>query len=73
MSSENHFSEPTTSIWPFILAVGISMIVIGLLASLVLSVVGVVVVIVALAGWTQEVRALAPYLEEPQDEEPGDE
>lgn len=73
MSSENHFSEPTTSIWPFILAVGIAMLVIGLLAGLLLSAFGVVVVIVALAGWTQEVRTLAPYLEEPEEEEIADE
>jgi hypothetical protein len=66
---ENHFTEPTTSIWPIILAAGIALIVTGLLFSLFLSLVGVILVIFALAGWTQEVRTLAPFMEQPEDGE----
>ena len=70
---ETHVPEPITSIWPIILAAGIALIVIGLLASLILSLVGVVLVVFALGGWTQENRILAPFLEEDEDEEPEDE
>lgn len=66
---EHDFSEPVTSIWPLILGVGIAMLVIGLLVTLILSAVGVVVTVIALGGWTQEVRLLAPFMEEPEDEE----
>jgi hypothetical protein len=66
---DTHFTEPTTSIWPIILAAGIALLVTGLLLSLFISLVGVILVIFALAGWTQEVRTLAPYMEEPEDEE----
>jgi hypothetical protein len=67
---EIHGSEPITSIWPIILAAGIALIIIGVLAGLILSFVGVVLVVFALGGWTQENRMLAPYLEEDEDEEP---
>ena len=70
---ETHVSEPITSIWPIILAAGIALIIIGLLAGLILSFVGVVLVVFALGGWTQENRTLAPYLEEDEDEEPAHE
>ncbi len=66
---ETHVSEPITSIWPIILAAGIALIIIGLLAGLILSFIGVVLVIFALGGWTQENRTLAPFLEEDEDDE----
>jgi hypothetical protein len=70
---ETHVTEPITSIWPIILAAGIALIIIGLLAGLILSFVGVVLVVFALGGWTQENRTLAPYLEEDEAEEPAHE
>lgn len=70
---ETHIPEPITSIWPILLAAGIALIITGLLAGLILSFVGVILVIFALGGWTQENRTLAPFLEEDEDEEPEDE
>ncbi len=67
---EKPLSEPVASIWPLILAAGIAMLVIGLMAGLVLSLIGVILIIFALGGWTQENRILTPYLEEHEDEEP---
>ncbi len=65
--SENHFTEPSTSIWPLLLALGLALLAIGLLTTLVISVVGVVMLVFSVAGWTQEVRTLAPYVEEPEE------
>ncbi len=70
---ETQLTEPNTSIWPIILAVGLTLIVIGLLTTVIISIVGVIVVVVAVGGWTQEVRILAPFVEEPEEEEGGNE
>ena len=66
---EKPISEPITSIWPILLAAGLAMIVIGLLATLILSFIGAVLVVFAVGGWTQENRILTPFLEEHDDDE----
>jgi cytochrome c oxidase subunit 1 len=50
---------PAPSFWPIILAFGFSLIAIGVVSTIFVSVVGVVVLLVALTGWTLENRAAA--------------
>ncbi len=66
---ENQFTEPSTSIWPLLVAVGMALLVVGLLTTVVISLLGVVMIVFSVAGWTQEVRTLAPNIEEPEDGE----
>ena len=51
---ETHLPEPT--IWPFVLAGGLTLVALGLLTNLAFAVAGVALVAVALAGWVREVR-----------------
>lgn len=55
--SEIHL--PPSSYWPIVLAFGLTLIAIGIIFGLVISVLGVIVLLVAIAGWTQENRKLA--------------
>ena len=47
---------PRPTYWPFFLAMGVAFLAWGLLANWIISVVGVVVMIISLAGWIAELR-----------------
>lgn len=48
---------PAPSYWPIVLAFGMALIAIGVVSSIIVSIVGVVVLLVSIAGWTLENRA----------------
>jgi hypothetical protein len=56
-SPEIHAPQP--SVWPFTLAVGVSLIAAGVLTTVAISGIGLGIVFIALAGWTQENRIQA--------------
>jgi hypothetical protein len=70
---ESHESYPERSIWPIILAAGITLMAIGVVSSLAISGLGVVMLLFSLGGWAQENRALASQLLSENGEEEGDE
>ena len=47
---------PSPSIWPAVCAAGITLVLFGILTSLVLSAVGALLIALALAGWIRELR-----------------
>ncbi len=64
-------SNPAISIWPVILALGLGLMVTGVVTSLFVSIFGVIVLLVSLAGWSQESRIFATHESESEDEEEG--
>jgi len=67
---ESNESYQEKSIWPIILAAGITLLAVGVVTSLVISGLGIIVLLFALGGWTQENRNLAQqYSSEEVDEE----
>ncbi len=62
-------SNPPISIWPIILAVGLGLMVTGVVTSLIVSIFGVILLLVSLAGWSQESRIFALKESEPEEEE----
>jgi cytochrome c oxidase subunit 1 len=50
---------PPPSFWPIVLAFGLTLIAIGVIFGFVISLLGVIVLLVAIAGWTQENRRIA--------------
>ncbi len=48
---------PSPSYWPIVLAFGLVLIAIGVVSSFIVSIVGIIVMLVAIAGWTLENRA----------------
>jgi len=48
---------PAPSFWPIVLAFGFSLIAIGIVSSIIISLIGVVVTLFAITGWTLENRA----------------
>lgn len=54
----NHSSEsnPPISFWPLLLAFGLTLMVAGVVTSLIVSLVGLLVLLAALVGWVQESR-----------------
>ena len=49
-------SNPPISLWPILLAMGLTALVAGVVTSLIVSLVGLVLMLVALGGWVQESR-----------------
>lgn len=49
---------PSPSFWPIVLAFGFSLIAIGVVSSIFVSIIGIVVTFLAIAGWTLENRAV---------------
>jgi len=47
---------PSPSYWPIALAFGMALIAIGVVSTIIVSIVGVVFLLVAIAGWTLENR-----------------
>jgi cytochrome c oxidase subunit 1 len=50
---------PPPSFWPIVLAFGVTLIAIGIIFGILISLLGVIVLLVSIAGWTQENRKLA--------------
>jgi len=48
---------PSPSFWPIVLAFGLALIATGVVSTFIISIVGVVVLLVAVAGWALENRA----------------
>jgi len=69
---ESHESYLERSIWPIILAAGITLLAIGVVTSLVISGIGAIILLVALGGWTQENRTLAQRFSSAEGDEEGD-
>jgi len=59
MSEKPEIHLPSPSFWPIVLAFGMALIAIGVVSTVIISIVGVVVLLVAIAGWTLENRAAA--------------
>jgi hypothetical protein len=53
---------PATSRWPILVGLGITMIIIGIITHWLISLLGIVILIFALGGWTQENRDQAQIL-----------
>ena len=51
---ESHL--PASSYWPIVLAFGMALIAAGVVSTIIVSIVGIIVVLVAIAGWTLENR-----------------
>jgi len=49
---------PAPSFWPIVLALGFSLIAIGVVSSIFVSIIGVVLTLFAIAGWTLENRSV---------------
>ncbi len=47
---------PSPSFWPIVLAFGMALIATGVVSTFIVSIVGVVVLLVAIAGWSMENR-----------------
>jgi len=56
MKEQPEIHLPSPSYWPIILAFGLALIAIGVVSSIVVSIVGVVVLLVSIAGWALENR-----------------
>ncbi len=47
---------PSPSAWPFVLGGGVTLLAFGVLTNVVFSVVGLVLMVVSIGGWIQELR-----------------
>ncbi len=54
--SQPNIHLPAPSYWPITLAFGLALIAIGVVSTIYISLVGVIVLLVAIAGWTMENR-----------------
>jgi cytochrome c oxidase subunit 1 len=59
---EVHLPEP--SYWPVILAIGLVLIAAGIIFSLIISLIGVIILLTAIVGWTLENRSRSILLKE---------
>jgi len=57
MNEKPEIHLPAPSFWPIVLAFGMALIAIGVVSTVIVSIVGGVVLLVAIAGWTLENRA----------------
>ena len=56
MNEKPEIHLPAPSYWPIALAFGLVLIAIGVVSSGIVSIVGVIVLLIAVAGWTMENR-----------------
>jgi hypothetical protein len=68
MDHQTHENNPV-SVWPIVLAAGLSLLLAGVVYSPVVSVIGLVLLLVSIAGWTQENRVMAPETVDDEEEE----
>jgi cytochrome c oxidase subunit 1 len=57
MNDHPEIHMPSPSFWPIVLAFGLALIASGVIWSMFISIAGVVVLLVSIAGWTLENRA----------------
>lgn len=57
MKEQPDIHVPPPSYWPIVLAGGLILIAIGVISSFVASIIGVIVLLVAIGGWAMENRA----------------
>jgi len=57
MSKESEIHLPAPSYWPILLAGGLVLIAIGVISSFAISIVGIIVLLISIAGWTMENRS----------------
>lgn len=57
--SEIDIHLPSPSYWPIVLAMGMTFVAVGVVSSILISLAGLVVILVATAGWTFENRVAA--------------
>jgi cytochrome c oxidase subunit I len=58
MSEKPEIHLPPPSYWPIALAFGMTLIGVGVVSNFIVSIVGVIVMVVSIAGWTMENRKL---------------
>jgi cytochrome c oxidase subunit 1 len=56
-SDDVHIHLPPPSFWPIVLAGGLVLIAIGVVSSFTTSIVGIIVLLIAIGGWAMENRA----------------
>ena len=56
MNEKPEIHLPAPSFWPIVLAFGLALIAVGVVSTIFVSIAGVVVLLVAIAGWTLENR-----------------
>lgn len=59
MKEKPEIHLPPPSYWPIVLAFGMTLICAGVVSNIIVSIFGVIVTIVAIAGWTMENRELS--------------
>ena len=69
MNHQSHETNPPVSIWPILLAAGLSLLLAGVVYSPIISIIGLVLLLVSIAGWTQENRVMALQEVEVEEEE----
>ena len=57
MQKHSDIHVPPPSFWPIVLAGGLVLIAIGVISGLTVSIVGIIVLLVAIGGWAMENRA----------------
>ncbi len=57
MEEHHDIHVPGPSYWPIVLAAGLALIAVGVVSSFVISLVGVIVLLVAIGGWAMENRS----------------
>jgi len=57
MKEQPEIHLPSPTYWPIALAFGMALIAIGVVSNFIISIVGVIVMLIAIAGWTMENRA----------------
>ena len=57
MEKKPEIHMPAPSFWPIVLAAGMALMAVGLVSSILVSIVGLVILLVAVAGWKMENRA----------------
>ena len=59
MNDETKIHMPSPSFWPIVLAFGLALIAIGVVFNMIISIVGVIFLLAAIAGWTLENRSVS--------------
>ncbi len=63
-NQEQEIEMPAPSYWPIVMAFGLLLIAAGIIYSLIISAVGIIILLVALVGWTLENRSDIVVFEE---------
>ena len=58
MKEKPEIHLPPPSYWPIVLAFGMTLLGVGMVSTIIVSIVGVIVMVVSVAGWTMENRRL---------------